>query len=139
MTRTRHHGPWPAVPASIAEARAEVSRFATAAGADPAALGAVALAVSEAVTNVVLHAYLDESKPGQVRVTAENGNATIHVVVADHGRGMLARPNSPGLGVGLPIIGLMTESCDVRSDAARGTELRMSFVTDTGARSQTLA
>ena len=61
---------WPAVAASVAEARTAVTAFAESAGATADALAAVSLAVSEAVTNAVLHAYLDRETPGTVEVRA---------------------------------------------------------------------
>src|SRR3954468_4112103 len=78
---------WPAVAASVAEARAAVSAFAAAAGATGDALAAVSLAVSEAVTTAVLHAYLDRDEPGPVEVRARCESDTVVVEVADEGRG----------------------------------------------------
>src|SRR5215210_6881658 len=82
---------WPAVAASVAEARNAVTAFAEGAGATGDALAAVSLAVSEAVTNAVLHAYLDREKPGTVEVRARTEPDQVVVVVADEGRGMLPR------------------------------------------------
>src|SRR3712207_7980924 len=58
---------------------------------------------SEALTNVVLHAY-PEGEPGPVTVTAEINDSAIDVTISDEGRGMVPRPDSPGAGLGLPII-----------------------------------
>jgi anti-sigma regulatory factor (Ser/Thr protein kinase) len=118
---------WPAVAASVAEARAAVTEFAQAAGATADALAAVSLAVSEAVTNAVLHAYLDRETPGTVEVRANREDESVVVVVADQGRGMLPRTDSPGLGLGLPLIAQMTQSLEVHDRAGGGTEIRMSF------------
>jgi anti-sigma regulatory factor (Ser/Thr protein kinase) len=118
---------WPAVAASVAEARTAVSSFAESAGATADALAAVSLAVSEAVTNAVLHAYLDREQPGPVEVRARREAATVVVEVADEGRGMLPRTDSPGLGLGLPLIAQMTESLEVHDRAGGGTEIRMAF------------
>ena len=49
------------------------------------------------------------------------------VVVADEGRGMLPRTDSPGLGLGLPLIAQMTQSLEVHDRQGGGTEIRMSF------------
>jgi serine/threonine-protein kinase RsbW len=114
----------------VAEARTAVSAFAQAAGATADALAAVSLAVSEAVTNAVLHAYLDRETPGTVEVRAECENERVVVVVADHGRGMLPRTDSPGLGLGLPLIAQMTQSLEVHDRDGGGTEIRMSFALD---------
>jgi anti-sigma regulatory factor (Ser/Thr protein kinase) len=118
---------WPAVAASVAEARSAVSAFAEAAGATADALAAVSLAVSEAVTNAVLHAYLDREVPGPVEVRARREASTVVVEVSDEGRGMLPRTDSPGLGLGLPLIAQMTESLEVHDRPGGGTEIRMAF------------
>ena len=118
---------WPAVAASVAEARNAVSAFAQSAGATDDALAAVSLAVSEAVTNAVLHAYLDRDQPGPVEVRARREAETVVVEVADEGRGMLPRTDSPGLGLGLPLIAQMTESLEVHDRDGGGTEIRMAF------------
>jgi len=118
---------WPAVAASVAEARNAVTAFAEAAGATGDALAAVSLAVSEAVTNAVLHAYLDHDEPGPVQVRARREAQSVIVEVADQGRGMLPRTDSPGLGLGLPLIAQMTESLEVHDRDGGGTEIRMAF------------
>ena len=118
---------WPAVAASVSEARNAVSAFAEAAGATSDALAAVSLAVSEAVTNAVLHAYLDRDQPGPVEVRARCEAMQVVVEVADEGRGMLPRTDSPGLGLGLPLIAQMTSSLEVHDRDGGGTEIRMAF------------
>jgi len=118
---------WPAVAASVAEARNAVTAFAEAAGATGDALAAVSLAVSEAVTNAVLHAYLDHDEPGSIEVRARRESASVIVEVADEGRGMLPRTDSPGLGLGLPLIAQMTQSLEVHDRTGGGTEIRMAF------------
>ena len=118
---------WPAVAASVAEARNAVTAFAEAAGATGDALAAVSLAVSEAVTNAVLHAYLDRPEPGKIEVRARREAGSVIVEVADEGRGMLPRTDSPGLGLGLPLIAQMTESLEVHDRRGGGTEIRMAF------------
>ena len=49
------------------------------------------------------------------------------VVVADEGRGMLPRPDSPGLGLGLPLIATLAESLELGTGADDETEVRMTF------------
>src|SRR3954447_23303017 len=118
---------WPAVAASVAEARNAVTAFAESAGATGDALAAVSLAVSEAGTNAVLHPYLDRDEPGPIRVHARRDAGAVIVEVADEGRGMLPRTDSPGLGLGLPLIAQMTESLEVHDRTGGGTEIRMAF------------
>jgi serine/threonine-protein kinase RsbW len=87
----------------------------------------IALAVSEAVTNAVLHAYR-EGKPGQMRVVACAEPNRLVVVVRDYGCGMSPHPNSPGLGLGLSVIGRLTSELNIeRPEDGGGTRLRMSF------------
>jgi serine/threonine-protein kinase RsbW len=87
----------------------------------------VALAVSEAVSNVVLHAYRDGS-PGSLRVVACARATELVVVVRDYGCGMRPHPESPGAGLGLSIIGASTSHMDVeRPDDGGGTRIRLRF------------
>jgi anti-sigma regulatory factor (Ser/Thr protein kinase) len=90
----------------------------------------VALAVSEAITNAVLHAYRD-GDTGDVRVVACAEPDRLVVVVRDYGCGMKPNPDSPGLGLGLAVIGrLATELNIERPDEGGGTRLRMCFARD---------
>jgi serine/threonine-protein kinase RsbW/stage II sporulation protein AB (anti-sigma F factor) len=107
--------------------RAAVAEFVTAAGVRQPHVDAVKLAVSEAVTNAVLHAYVDADEPGEVHVQTCLRDDTVHVVVSDDGIGMMPRLDSPGLGVGLPFIADTADTLDIASGARGGTELRMSF------------
>jgi serine/threonine-protein kinase RsbW/stage II sporulation protein AB (anti-sigma F factor) len=118
---------WPAVAASVGEIRTAVAEFAAAAGAGDTAIAAVKLAVSEAATNAVLHAYVEHAGPGDVHVTAEHRPGAMCVVVRDDGRGMLPRSDSPGSGFGLVLIGQFAEHHEVVPVAAGGTSLRMRF------------
>ena len=99
---------FPAQPDQVRLARREVAAYAREHGAvDP---DGIALAVSEAVTNAVVHAYVDAPQPGDVEVIAELhlGNG-LEIQVCDDGRGMMPRLDSPGLGVGLPIVAKLSE------------------------------
>jgi serine/threonine-protein kinase RsbW/stage II sporulation protein AB (anti-sigma F factor) len=115
-----------AQPDQVRVIRAEVMAFAVAHGAsDP---NAVALAVSEAVTNAVVHAYVDAPEPGEIEVIAERvGEDCIEILVCDEGRGMLPRHDSPGVGLGLPLVATLAESFEVQARAGGGTQVRMAF------------
>jgi anti-sigma regulatory factor (Ser/Thr protein kinase) len=85
------------------------------------------LAVSEAVSNVVVHGYRD-SAPGAVTVCAEAEDHQLTVVVRDDGCGLAPRADSPGAGLGLPLIAEVAESMSVtRGRNGHGTVLRMIF------------
>ena len=87
----------------------------------------VALAVSEAVTNAVLHGYRDGAS-GDVRVVACAEPDRLVVVVRDYGCGMSPHPDSPGLGLGLSVIGWLTTEMNIeRPDRGGGMRLRMHF------------
>jgi serine/threonine-protein kinase RsbW/stage II sporulation protein AB (anti-sigma F factor) len=115
------------VPESVPVLRAAVAEFVLAAGIGAPQVDAVKLAVSEAVTNAVMHAYVDADEPGEVRVDTCLREGEIRVVVSDDGLGMMPRLDSPGLGVGLPFIADTTDTLDIASGEGGGTVLRMSF------------
>ena len=91
-------------------------------------MAAVDLAVSEAVTNVVVHAYRHTDGHGEVILDMRNhGGDGLEVAVTDHGLGMAPRPDSPGLGLGMPLIAQMTEHFEVTSSESGGTRVVMRF------------
>jgi anti-sigma regulatory factor (Ser/Thr protein kinase) len=87
-----------------------VRREAQDAGACSEAIAAIGLAVSEASTNAVLHAYAADGTRGATFSisTASQGN-TFSVWVLDEGHGGISNVPSPGLGLGL---GLMAHFCE---------------------------
>lgn len=88
----------------------------------------VALATTEAVTNVVVHAYRDARGPGMVDVRVQFDGDSVLVVVEDEGCGMSPRLDSPGIGLGLPLIARLADAVDVGLRADRpGTRVAMSF------------
>ena len=115
----------PASPAAVPGMRRAVDDFAQLHGVcDPPD---IALAVSEAITNAVLHGYRDGAS-GDVRVVACVEPGRLVVVVRDYGVGMSPHPNSPGLGLGLSVIGRLTTEMNIeRPDEGGGTRLRMHF------------
>lgn len=95
-------------------------------GLDPEVLDDVRLAVSEACANVVIHAY-PEGVDGLLIVQVFTGGDTLNVSVRDHGTGMAPRADSPGLGVGLPLIASLARSLELTAGHGGGTEVRMIF------------
>jgi anti-sigma regulatory factor (Ser/Thr protein kinase) len=116
---------YPAVPSSVAAARGSVGAVAAAHGASQASTDAVRLAVSEAVTNVVQHAYRDGD--GEVHITAAVVLGKLLVVVEDDGRGMAPDPDTPGLGFGLPLITRHSDRCVLASPPNGGVQLELRF------------
>jgi anti-sigma regulatory factor (Ser/Thr protein kinase) len=98
-------------------------------GADPGALSDVLLAVSEVVTNCVVHAYRGQPG-GKVDLEARRNGDRLLLSVADDGAGMAPRHDSPGLGLGLPLVGRVARQVDISAQASGGTIVKMSFDLD---------
>jgi serine/threonine-protein kinase RsbW/stage II sporulation protein AB (anti-sigma F factor) len=114
----------PARAESVAYLRQAVTRFAVITGVH--APDDVALAVSEALTNAVVHAYRDRAE-GQIRVVACDEPDRLVVVVRDYGCGMSPRHDSPGLGLGLPLMTRTASMTNIEMPADGGTRVRMHF------------
>jgi serine/threonine-protein kinase RsbW len=110
----------------VGRARREVVAYAREHGAlDP---DAVAIAVTEAVTNVVVHAYVDAPQPGEFEMTAQrHANDGLEIHVCDEGRGMRPRSDSPGIGVGLSLMAKLAERLEIQARPGGGTMLCMVF------------
>lgn len=117
---------------AVPTARRTASGWASAHGAGADTVSRIALAVSEAVANVALHAYRADPKPGLVAIDLERlGGELLLITVSDGGSGMAPHPDSPGLGLGLQLIGRLADILTFRSPPTGGTELRMQFhITD---------
>ena len=87
----------------------------------------VTLAVSEACTNAVLHAYPDGAEKG-FRIVASREGDVVDVTVSDEGHGMVAPTRSPGAGLGFPLMARITDGLEVRTAAlGHGTVVAMRF------------
>ena len=117
---------FPARPSSVPQARGAALAWARERGADQETLEALALAVSEAVANAAVHAYRGR-EAGDVHLHLEETADGFLVSVADQGIGMSPRTDSPGLGLGMPLIARMAESVEVSSAERGGTQVRMRF------------
>ncbi len=117
----------PAERDTVTQLRHRAVAFASEMGASREMLDAVALGVSETLTNAVLHAYVGMD-PGPVilRCRAEDGRLVVEVT--DAGVGVAARDDSPGLGQGLAIVGAVAQSLDVTpGPGGTGTTVTMRF------------
>lgn len=112
--------------------RRELAHYAARLGADESTRAAVALAVSEAVTNAVVHSYAGD-QPGPVSIEAwGDDEGHLFVQVCDEGKGMVPRSDSPGLGLGLSVIAQMADDLHVasRGGGLQGTIVSMRFSLD---------
>jgi serine/threonine-protein kinase RsbW len=92
---------------------------------DDQTLSDIKLAVTEACTNVVVHAYPEGEGPMGMRASIDDRQLLL--VVTDRGRGIVPRPDSPGLGLGLPLIATLAESLELGTGRLEETEVRMSL------------
>lgn len=113
-----------ASPESIALLRNQMAVLAADCGLDAQAIGDVKLAVSEAATNALVHGYRNRS--GAIRVEVTVAAEELVIAITDDGLGMSPRDDSPGMGLGLPIIAEVAERVEV-VDVTPGTQLRMAF------------
>jgi serine/threonine-protein kinase RsbW/stage II sporulation protein AB (anti-sigma F factor) len=122
---------FPSTPPGVGAMRRELAAFAQRAGMDEAGIGSVRLAVSEAATNAVVHAYREDD--GELSVQAFIDARELVVIVRDTGLGLAPRPDSPGLGLGMPLMASVTKRFQVVSDGRSGTEIHMAFALPSGA------
>jgi serine/threonine-protein kinase RsbW/stage II sporulation protein AB (anti-sigma F factor) len=121
----RWQGRFRARPEAARIIRSEVAARARDWGVPDASIGDVKLAVTEAATNVVLHAYRDGAA-GDVGARAQVEPGRLRVVISDEGCGLAPRSDSPGLGLGLPLITAVAETVEVIA-LEQGTEIHMTF------------
>lgn len=118
----------PARPEGVGVVRQALAGVADALDIEASILADMKMAVTEAATNVVVHAY-DEDTEGVLDVEVHTGEDGITIVVRDHGEGMSPaspRRETPALGLGLPLIAALSDAFELRTEG-RGTEVRMRF------------
>jgi anti-sigma regulatory factor (Ser/Thr protein kinase) len=118
----------PAQPESIPVIRHVLGAFAEALALPPDVIEDIRLAVTEACTNVVRHAY-DGDRSGPIDVVVQPTGDHLDVTVSDRGRGMGPSPDVDGPGLGLPMIAALADSIELQEAPIRGNRLRMSFAT----------
>lgn len=122
-------GSWclPATVEAPAACRRAIREFIESTPVTPAVLGAIDICVSEAVTNVVVHAYRSSPEPGCVRVEADLDGGELSVRISDRGHGLELRIESSGLGLGVPLIAQLASSSEIVNRVDGGTEVVMRF------------
>jgi anti-sigma regulatory factor (Ser/Thr protein kinase) len=115
----------PALASSVPRAREALTALAQRAGATAEQLDAVRLAASEALTNVVVHAY--RGSPGAIHVSAAVTSGELWILIADDGCGLHPRSDRPGLGLGFALIAQASDDFVIVQRSGGGTELRMRF------------
>ncbi|MEA2254406.1 MAG: serine/threonine-protein kinase RsbW [Solirubrobacteraceae bacterium] len=120
----------PALADEVGELRRAVTATAAEHGLAGLALERLELALSETLTNVVLHAYYGAPEPGPMTVELEADPNEVRVTVRDCGRGMAPRANSSGLGLGLGLAATVADRCELRTARATGTTVMLAFLLD---------
>ena len=120
----------PARPEGVAVVRQALAGMADALDFDAAVLADMKMAVSEACTNVVVHAYDDAEGVLEVDMLADDDGLTIRGARPRHAASSRRRSRArdvPALGLGLPLIAALSDSFELRGSAGQGTEVRMTF------------
>ena len=116
----------PAQADSIPVIRHVLGAYAEALSLPPDVIEDMRLAVTEACTNVVRHAY-DSEHSGPIDVVVQPDGDRLEVIVTDRGRGMGPSPDIDGPGLGLPLIAALADSIELQEAPIRGNRVRMSF------------
>ena len=116
----------PARPENVAVARQALGGLASALDIDSAVLTDMKMALSEACTNVVVHAYPDGE--GTMEVEMHPEGEAVRIVVRDTGAGIKPRPerHEHALGLGLPLMASLADDFEIHG-SGQGTEVRMIF------------
>lgn len=121
----------PATPAAVSVLRGAVRHFASHVGVSDPPLADIGVALSEAVTNVVMHSYRADPQPGTVKVTALHAARELRIVVEDHGQGCAPRSDSPGIGLGMGLMTALASRVEFRGASPHGTEVHLCFALGT--------
>jgi anti-sigma regulatory factor (Ser/Thr protein kinase) len=115
---------WPGTPLGVRRLRRELAGIAADCGMDADGVADVKLAVTEAATNAVMHAYAEVT--GELSVTAAVEDGELEIVIGDSGPGIVERRDSPGMGAGLSVIAIVAERLRIVTSTA-GTKVHMTF------------
>jgi serine/threonine-protein kinase RsbW len=116
----------PARPENVAVVRHVLGAFAEALHLPDNVIEDMRLAITEACTNVVRHAYDDEAGPLDIVIRPEGD--VLDVIVSDRGRGIGPSPDTGGPGLGLPLIAALTHRLEIQHAPRSGSRLAMSFL-----------
>ncbi len=122
-------------------ARSAVAAFALALNPTLTDLSDVKTAVSEAVTNSIVHAYAGEKKGGKILIECtaqkeENGEGKLHIQITDYGCGIedvekavmpfyTTLAGEERSGMGFTIMQTFMDDCKVESERGKGTRIEM--------------
>ncbi|MDA0166314.1 ATP-binding protein [Solirubrobacter ginsenosidimutans] len=116
----------PARPENVSVIRHVLGAFAEALRLDDELVEDLRLAVTEACTNVVRHAY-PADQAGPVEISIQPLEEHVSVIVSDHGRGIGTSSDTTGPGLGLPLIAAIADAVDLQSVPGGGSRVAMTF------------
>ena len=116
----------PGRPENVAVIRHVLGAFAEALELPADLVEDMRLAVTEACTNVVRHAY-HEGEPGPIDVVIRPNGDQLELIVSDRGAGIGPSPDLAGPGLGLPLIAALADRVEIEHGPSRGSRLAMSF------------
>jgi serine/threonine-protein kinase RsbW len=117
----------PARPENVSVIRHVLGAFAEALDLPETVVEDLRLAVTEACTNVVRHAYDGGVDPGPLEIVIRPDGELLNVIVTDRGRGIGPSPDTTGPGLGLPLIAAIVHSLEIHHAPSAGSRLAMSF------------
>ena len=116
----------PARPENVAVIRHVLGAFAEALRLPDGLVQDLRLAVTEACTNVVRHAY-PSGTPGPMEISLRPDDEAVRVVIADRGRGVGTSADTSGPGLGLPLIAAIADQVDLQPIPGGGSRVAMTF------------
>jgi serine/threonine-protein kinase RsbW len=116
----------PARPENVAVVRHVLGALAGALKLPDDVIEDMRLAVTEACTNVVRHAY--QGDEGKIDVVVRPKGDALEVVVSDAGRGIAPSPDTAGPGLGLPLIAALADTLEIERHRGSGSRLIMRFI-----------
>jgi stage II sporulation protein AB (anti-sigma F factor) len=123
---------FPSLPSNVGLARVSVASFASQLDFNLSELEEIRVAISEAVSNCVIHAYPDEI--GLIELTASINQGMLEISVNDSGKGIedivLARTpayssNPERMGLGLVFMESFMDQMEITSKPDQGTKITM--------------
>jgi anti-sigma regulatory factor (Ser/Thr protein kinase) len=116
----------PAVPLAVGRMRHELDAALVRLDVPHVRRHDVALVLTEAAANVVVHAYAGTT-PGLLYTLVALSGRSLLIDVFDVGRGMVPNVDSPGLGVGLALMAQLTDGLDIVPNGGGGLRVTALF------------
>jgi len=125
QTHAAVHLSLPAVPENVAVVRHVMLAFGDTLDLPRRVVEDVRLAVTEACTNVVRHAYDDDD--GLMDIQIRPYPDRLDIEVADTGRGIGTSTDREGPGFGLPMMATLADTLEIDRTTESGSRVAMSF------------